>query len=52
MFRHRPETPAADQFEMLLDEALEDFEQMVKLHKARLASLRGALRDTGDDRDG
>lgn len=52
MFRHKHEPSAAEKFEALIEEAIEDFEQMVTVHKARLADLRGALRDTGDDRDG
>lgn len=45
MFRNKQESPAAEQFEALLDEVIEDFKRAVAVHEARLEGLREAMRD-------
>lgn len=45
MFTHRHESEAAKEFDAVLDEVIEEFESQVKVHMARLQSLREALRD-------
>lgn len=39
------DTPAAERFNLLLDEVIEDFEQAVERHRQRLAELREAISD-------
>lgn len=45
MFARRHESAAAKEFDALLDEVIEDFEQSVERHRIRLDELREAIRD-------
>lgn len=45
MFRERHESKVAEEFDTLLDDVIEDFEEAVTLHRERLEQLREALRD-------
>lgn len=45
MFTRRQESPVAAQFDALLDEVIEEFEESVERHRQRLAELRDAIGD-------
>lgn len=43
MFSRKQESPAAEEFEALLDEVIEEFEVSVERHRERLQRLKEAL---------